>query len=266
MYKVTIITMKRILTVVLCAAIFCGTASGWGRQGHSTIAKIAENNLKPSAKKKIEKYLGGHSIVYYSAWMDDYRETKEYGFTTTWHTAPVNEDLHYADSLLNPKKGNAIFGLEQAIEILKDYKNQPDSTVAVNLKYVIHLVGDMHCPSHVKYKGRKMRYFIYMPKSPTQISAHAFWDSGSILFSRFYSFSEWAEELDILDKKTVKEITSGTPRDWFHDCAVRCLLQFDITAPDMHLTKDSTNPAIELCETQIQYAGYRLAAVLNELF
>ena len=48
--------MKRILTFVLCAAIFCGTASGWGRQGHSTIAKIAENNLKPSAKKKIEKY------------------------------------------------------------------------------------------------------------------------------------------------------------------------------------------------------------------
>jgi hypothetical protein len=34
----------------------------------------------------------------------------------------------------------------------------------------------------------------------------------------------------------------------------------------MNLTKDSMNPAIELCETQIQYAGYRLAALLNELF
>ena len=70
----------------------------------------------------------------------------------------------------------------------------------------------------------------------------------------------------MLDKKTVKEITSGTPRDWFHETAVRCLLQFDITAPDMRLTKDSTNPAIDLCEIQIQYAGYRLAAILNSLF
>ena len=258
--------MKRILSFFLCAMFCCANASGWGRQGHSTIAKIAENNLKPSVKKKIEKYLGGHSIVYYSAWMDDYRDTKEYGFTTTWHTAPVNEEYRYEDSLLNPEKVNAIYGLEKAIEVLKDYKNQPDSTVAVNLKYVIHLVGDMHCPSHVKYTGRKMNFKMYMPKSTTQIGAHAFWDSGSIAFSRFYSFSEWAEELDILDKKTVREITSGTPRDWFHDCALRCLLQFDITAPGMNLTKDSMNPAIELCETQIQYAGYRLAALLNDLF
>lgn len=258
--------MKRILTVVLCAAIFCGTASGWGRQGHSTIAKIAENNLKPSAKKKIEKYLGGHSIVFYSAWMDDYRDTKEYGFTTTWHTAPVNEDLKYEDSLLDPKKGNAIFGLEQAIETLKNYRNLPDSTVAVNLKYVIHLVGDMHCPSHVKYRTHNMNYKVYMPKSQTPVGVHAFWDSYSIAYSRFYSFSEWAEELDIFDKATVKTITAGTPRDWFHDCAVRCEKQFDMAQPKQHLDKDCMNAAIELCETQIQYAGYRLAAVLNELF
>lgn len=258
--------MKRILSVILFAAIFCGTASAWGRLGHATIAKIAENNLKPSAKKTIEKYLGGHSIVYYSAWMDDYRETKEYGFTTTWHTAPVNKDFKYEDSLLNPEKGNAIYGLEKAIEVLKDYRNQPDSTVAVNLKYVIHLVGDMHCPSHVKYTDRKMNFKLYLPKSTAPIKAHAFWDSGSITYSRVYSYSDWAEELDLLDRKAVKQITSGTPRDWFHDCAVRCLLQFDITAPNMNLTKDSMNQAIELCETQIQYAGYRLAAVLNSLF
>ena len=258
--------MKRILSIILCAVIFYGTAGAWGNQGHTTIAKIAENNLQPSAKKTIEKYLDGHSIVYYASWMDYYRDTKEYGFTTKWHTAPVNEELRYEDSLLKPERGNAIYALEKAIEILKDYKNQTDSTVSVNLKYIIHLVGDMHCPSHVKYSDRNVNYNVYMPKAANPISLHAFWDSGAITYNKFYSFSEWAEELDMLDKKTVKEITSGTPRDWFHETAVRCLLQFDITAPDMRLTKDSTNPAIDLCEIQIQYAGYRLAAILNSLF
>lgn len=258
--------MKRILSVILCAVIFCGTAAAWGRQGHATIAKIAENNLKPSAKKTIEKYLGGHSIVYYSAWMDDYRETKEYGFTTTWHTAPVNEELRYEDSLLNPAKGNAIYGLEKAIEVLKDYKNQPDSTVAVNLKYVIHLVGDMHCPSHVKYQGRNMSYKVSFKKLPDPVGIHTVWDSTIITMTKFYSYSEWAEELDLLDKRAQKEIVAGTPRDWFHDCAVRCEKQFDMAQPNQKLGKDFLNPAIELCETQIQYAGYRLAAVLNSLF
>ena len=52
----------------------CGTASGWGREGHETIARIADNNLKPSVRKKLVSYLG-HSIVYYAKWMDDYRHT-----------------------------------------------------------------------------------------------------------------------------------------------------------------------------------------------
>ena len=84
--------------------------------------------------------------------------------------------------------------------------------------------------------------------------------------TKFYSYSEWAEELDLLDKRAQKEIVAGTPRDWFHDCAVRCEKQFDMAQPNQKLGKDFLNPAIELCETQIQYAGYRLAAVLNSLF
>ena len=78
--------------------------------------------------------------------MDEYRKTPEYAFTDGWHTAPVDARLHYSDELLNPKRGNAIYGLESAIRILENYREQSDSTVAVNLKYVIHLVGDMHCP------------------------------------------------------------------------------------------------------------------------
>lgn len=131
---------------------------GWGREGHETIAKIAERNLTKRAKKRIEKYLGGHSIVYYAKWMDEYRKTPEYAFTDGWHTAPVDARLHYSDELLNPKRGNAIYGLESAIRILENYREQSDSTVAVNLKYVIHLVGDMHCPAHIKYATHDMKY------------------------------------------------------------------------------------------------------------
>ena len=101
--------MKKLLILLLCSALFhSGPVFGWGREGHETIAKIAERNLTKRAKKRIEKYLGGHSIVYYAKWMDEYRKAPEYAFTDGWHTAPVNARLHYSDELLNPKRGNAI--------------------------------------------------------------------------------------------------------------------------------------------------------------
>ncbi len=129
---------------------------GWGREGHETIAKIAERNLTKKAKKRIENTSGALDRLL-RQWMDEYRHTPEYKFTNNWHTAPVNAELRYEDSML-AKNGNAIYGLEQAIENLKNYRSLTDSAVEVNLKYIIHLVGDMHCPAHIKYTTHDMKY------------------------------------------------------------------------------------------------------------
>ena len=63
----TIETMKKLLLLLFAAALSLSAsepARAWGREGHETIAKIAERNLTKRAKKRIEKYLGGHSVVY----------------------------------------------------------------------------------------------------------------------------------------------------------------------------------------------------------
>ena len=242
---------------------------GWGREGHETIAKIAERNLTKRAKKRIEKYLGGHSVVYYAKWMDEYRKTPEYAFTDGWHTAPVNAGLRYTDELLNPKRGNAIYGLELAVENLKDYRSLTDSAVAVNLKYVIHLVGDMHCPAHIKYTTHNMKYDVLFEDKyhkPHKFYVHSVWDNEIITTARIWSVSEWADELDRVSKAERQAIASGTPRDWLHDAAVCCEVQFEWAKPDERLGQDFLNKALPLVESQIQKAGYRLARILNDLF
>ena len=110
--------MKRVIILMIALVAMSAPSYGWGREGHEAIAKIADNHLQPSAKKKIEKYLGGHSIVYYAKWMDDYRKTKEYAHTSPWHCATVDENLKYRHT---PEGGDAIYGINQAIEILKKY-------------------------------------------------------------------------------------------------------------------------------------------------
>lgn len=263
--------MKKIIITALFALLISSPAFGWGREGHETIAKIADNNLQPSAKKKIEKYLDGHSIVYWSKWMDDYRHTKTYRAMHHWHTAPVNQEYRYEDYLLDDD-GDAVNALENAIKILENYRDHSDSTVAVNLKYVIHIVGDMHCPGHIKYqdengKIRPNKYNVYPLKSNTPMSIHSVWDFYAIQTTRIYSSTEWAEELERpMSRKDAKIIGAGTPRDWMHDNAVRCEIQYELAGPGDRLDQDFLNAAMPLIETQILYAGYRLAALLNDLF
>ena len=244
-----------------------GPAFGWGREGHETIAKIAENNLKPSVKKKIEKCLGNRSIVYYAKWMDDYRTTPEYNFTNKWHVANVDENLKYFP---NEKLGDAIIGLTQAIEALQNRKELSDSAVTVNLKYVIHLVGDMHCPGHIYYKGRNQNFKVKFGggyvKPELESKIHTVWDQYAIQATRIWSVSEYAAELDRLSRKEIKALTVGTPVEWFEEAAQMCLFQFDLAKPGDHLAQDFVNVAMPYIETQMLYAGYRLAAVLNGLF
>ncbi len=261
--------MKKILIAALIAALSCGSAFGWGREGHETIAKLAENHLKPSAKKKIEKYLGNHSIVYFAKWMDEYRRTPEYSFTGTWHAVAVSKDLKYM-----PKENgdeDALIAIKRAVETLKDYKNLPDSTVCVNIKYLLHTVGDLHCPAHMYYEGRDQGFKVvfgdkHYIKPIQTIGFHAIWDYAVIQSSRIWSVTEYAAELDRLSKKEIKAITSGSLEDWIEENANRCVVQFDMAGPGDTIAQDFVNAAFPLIETQMQYAGYRLAAILNSIF
>ena len=261
--------MKKLLLLLLFAGLLnTGSVFGWGREGHETIAKIAERNLTKKAKKRIEKYLGGHSIVYFAKWMDEYRHTPEYKFTNNWHTVPVNAELRYEDSML-ATGGNAIYGLEQAIENLKNYRSLTDSAVEVNLKYIIHLVGDMHCPAHIKYTTHDTKYDVLFEDKyhkPHKFPIHSVWDDEIITTTRIWSVSEWADELDRLPKAERQAVAAGTPRDWLHDNAVVCEAQFEWAKPGQRLGQDFLNEALPLIERQIRNAGYRLARVLNELF
>ncbi|WP_295940743.1 S1/P1 nuclease [uncultured Alistipes sp.] len=264
--------MKKLIFILITAFLtlcIAEPALGWGREGHETIAKIAERNLTKRARKRIEHYLGGHSIVYYAKWMDEYRHTPEYAFTNDWHTVPVDASLRYDDSLLNPQKGNAVYGLELAIANLENYRNLTDSAVSVNLKYIIHLVGDMHCPAHIKYTTHNMKYDVMFEdkyRKPHKFYVHHVWDNEIITTTRIWSVTEWAEELDRASRQEKAAIAAGTARDWLHDSAVKCEVQFEWAKPDERLGQDFLNKAVPLVESQILSAGYRLARLLNELF
>ena len=151
--------MKKTLLLAFAALCFVQSALAWGKSGHDAVAYIAETHLTKRAKAVIERYLG-HSIVYDASWMDDYRAEPGYEMTNWWHV-DYGKGEPTKDAAGNPLEPNVLRELNRAIERLRDYRNLDDSTVVVNLRYVIHLVGDMHCPSHVNYQQSRMRVLFY---------------------------------------------------------------------------------------------------------
>ena len=251
--------MKITSVILLLASLgISQEAFSWGKTGHDAIAYIAECNLSPTAKKNIEKYLH-HSIVYYASWMDEYRHTPEYVHTTKWHTAHVDENFEY----LPQEKGDAISCLENAISMLKDYKSLNDSTVAVNLKYIIHLVGDTHCPVHVKYPNVKSFNVILLGN---KYSYHHVWDAQVLDVSHQWGYMEYQQQLDRYSKEEKKQIMKASPREWLHENAVESRYIYDIASPNCELGKDFINHTHEYAEKQVVRAGYRLANILNSLF
>lgn len=260
--------MKKLFLVpVLMALVFSSYQSfGWGRSGHNAVAAIAERNLSPKAKERVEKLLGNHSIVYYASWMDHYRNYPQYKETDRWHGAPVNKDLYYTDDLYQ-KPGNAITGLEYAINNLKRYKELTDSAVAVNLYYIIHITGDMHCPVHVKYPDMP-KYMVLLGEK--EVNYHKVWDGTVLDDNHLWSYTEYANQLDRCTPEQKAAIMKGTPREWFHQTAVDCQKIYSMVEPKgtQIYTKERVfmNDAVALADSQIQKAGYRLAKILNDLF
>lgn len=255
--------MKKIIALAFCA-LCCVSAFGWGARGHSTITCIADNHLTAHTRKACEQYLG-RSISFFASWPDQWREDPSYAFSNKAHTFPIGADFKYA-----PVDGNidAIKLLDEAIAVVKDRRNQTDSAVAVNLKFIIHMVGDMHCPSHSKYTTINVGFKVYPYKGEKEkVSYHNVWDDQIVSrYCQCFSPAELAEDLDRLSRKEVKALQEGWLIDWANESAElnRCI--YDMAGPGDTVYKPFYNAAWPIVQDRMTRAGIRLAKVLNDCF
>lgn len=234
-------------------------AAAWDRTRHDAIAAIAEQHLTRRAKRNIARYLD-HSIVYYASYMDKHRNDPE--FRDIEHVGYVDERMQLVDTLREGKM-NCVVALIRACDRLRNYREMDDSLVRLNLMYVIHIAGDMHCPSHVKYPGCKSGRAVLNGK---KMSYHAVWDWGVLDRAHGWSYSEYREQLDTHTKRERRAMAAGTPREWMHETAVDCRVIYDWQRPDGVYDNAFVQDTYLLAERQLVRAAYRLAALLNELF
>lgn len=271
--------MKRLFTLMLVAVVAVGSVSAWGRLGHATVAKIAENHLTKKAKKQITEYLHGESIVKWASYADDskpellvdlgFEPTNTKRLITYPHTFEANSDCTpYCDI----RKGdvyvkNCIYYIEKMAEELKNNAAEMSDSVRVaSIALIVHFVGDMHCPEHIRYpEDQTIGYYpVYFGKE--KIRYHTLWDTPIIATRHPWGFSDTAALLDTYNKEQIASVTAGTPYDWGYDSAKASKKVHEVKEGAQLDKRLYMNEYTPLAESQIRKAGYRLAALLNDIF
>ena len=267
---------QRIFNLALvCMMLFSvSSAYAWSSAGHCTIAHIADRNLTPKARKMCNKYLG-HSLAYYASWLDQWRYSHEYHHTARWHAVGIKDGKlvpgqmagDIADFLAPlTMDDHGIARLEQMLEQLKDYRKLPDSTVTVNLKCIIHMVGDMHCPGHVFFAEQKQ---YEMKENGQVVRFHGYNDKA---FNRFHSGKSAADFYDAycrLTKEEIKALCEGNMESWIwgNEKVLReCYKQLSPTIDYKDLPEKNKFRMKEITDKLHRDAGFRLASVINQIF
>ena len=273
--------MKRIVLIVLSTFIMMESVSlyAWGPMGHDVVASIAEQHLNRKTKRKINRLLGGHSIVYYSSWMDNIQNSpyweNGYNQTKTWHYANVDKGLTYQTMQKN-ENGDVVNSLEMLTDaMINRYDELTDSMKVDYVKMIVHMVGDLHCPMHAgRLSDRggndtKVKWF----GQPTNL--HSVWDSRMIDAARKWNYTEWVEQLDRTNRKYRKNVTEGSYEDWFTTTVANAAEIYNyVEAIDQKLPEEELpNLSYQfvydfspMLEEQLLLGGYRLAYVLNTIF
>lgn len=268
--------MKRIVITVLSVLFMLESISmyAWGPMGHDIVAAIAEQNLTKKAKKEISKLLDGHSIIYYSSWMDNLRNSPHwndgYDVTKTWHYANVDKGYTY-QTMPKEEKGDVVNVLETLTDAMTNHYSELTDSMRVDyLKMIVHMVGDLHCPMHAGRLSDRGGNDMPVRWFGKNTNLHSVWDSKLIESARKWSCTEWVEQLDRKDKTFKKEVMRGTFEEWFADVVVYAAGIYDYIEAS---GKENPNLSYQyvyeyspLLEQQLLLGGYRLAYVLNNIF
>ena len=270
--------MKRLIIVCLASLFVFTTAYGWGRKEHAAVAKIAENHLTPKAKEHLHNYMHRRSIVYYSCYADDYQPLYiDLGWQPTNykrmamfpHTYGVDENNKPYRSNRDGYKyiKNCLYYIDTwAKELKENHAKMNDSVRLTHLALIVHAVGDMHCPVHIRYPNDDTlgQYSVVYRKKST--SFHRLWDAGLVGAVNTWSYTDLAQVLDVATETEVAEWCKGNVFDWGEEIA-RISISLRAYKPNEDIDGVKfKRDHLEMGEELICKAGYRLAKVLNEIF
>jgi len=268
----------RLFAAAAAAAIaFVPTpALAWGKTGHRVVAALADAQLSGLARAHIREIIGSAETLDEAAtWPDEMRSAPGQFWqktSTPFHYVTLNGVVY--DHA--PAESDALEALAKYTATLRD----PSASLAdkqLALRFVVHLVGDLHQPLHVGKCCDKGGNEVKVKWFGKDTNLHSVWDS-SLVDDEQLSFTELTAKLQRhTSNNDVIRWWDINPRDWISESGqIR-----DTVYPSMPPkgAKDRKGqPAVPelsyayvykftpVVEMRLKQAGVRLAAYLNAVY
>jgi hypothetical protein len=231
----------------------------WGEIGHKVVGEIAERKLDPNVKPIINDLLDGESIASASTWADEIKSDPLYQKYSPWHYVNMPLDKEYSDIQKNPK-GDIVTTLKECIRVLKNPESSKESK-SFYLKFLIHLVGDIHQPLHTgKFEDRGGND-IKLTFLGKLTNFHIIWDVHMIEYLNM-DYKQLSDELMQMKEGNY----SLNPDDWVYETHQDVKRLYAEIQNKNEINIDYINRKIPFVKHKLFKAGSTLAGVLNDIF
>ena len=258
-----------ISTILILMFAFMGKANAmdndWGKTGHRIIGEIAERQLSDDVKDIVYDILDGESLAVVSTWPDEMRSNPEFDKFSHWHYVNLPLDKEYPE--VKHTKDNVVTIIERCVAILKSPSSDKEMK-KFYLKYLVHLVGDLHQPMHTgryeDYGGSKI-YLTFKGRkgSDNKTNLHVLWDSNLIDDFKM-SYTEWSNHLQNKYRKEV--VKQSNTLEWTFESHWWARDIYKNTPDGSYLSYDYVYKYQPVLEKRLYYAGVRLGNLIQDIF
>lgn len=242
-----------------CLFVLTSVSSfGWGSKGHKIVAEIAHRALDKSIIDSVQYFLGNMTFQEASVWMDEVRDNSAYDYLKPRHYVNAEKDVTYVKT----KGDDVVNELNLVLSILSAKGPRDKDKMAMALKELFHLVGDIHQPLHCGYGEDKGGNAVPVTYGDSQ-NLHSLWDSGLIKEENI-GLNDCLKLINTLSLTEQKAIQKIDVVSWVNES--RSFLPFIYNYGSGKISNEYAQEAKPIIEKQLARAGIRLAAILYTAF
>lgn len=238
------------------------SAFGWGMIGHRVVGGVAWENLTARSKAEVQELLGKESMPMSANWADFIKSDSRWDVANPWHYVNFPKGAKTYNFQKASKEGDILQAIVFFEKILRD-KKQSKEKRAIALKFLVHLVGDIHQPLHAglaeDWGGNKIEVTWFK----TESNLHRVWDEHLVEYQQL-SYTEYVNELNKMAEKDKAKLMRGTVLDWSMESLA--LLDSCYEPGVKKLGYDYNFKHVGTLNRRLLEGGLRLAGLLNRVF
>lgn len=269
--------MNKVIAIFALLALAPSQLLAWSGKGHAIVAELAESRLTPATRAKLKQLLGDESLASVSDWAD--RIKGQFPQTYSWHFVDIPESaagFSEARDCFHPQRGgwnknadrhNCVVDRIQIFAQVLGDRSAPSEARLTALKWVVHLVADVHQPLHAvaeEHGGNDIELPVFgsLQCGPHQCNLHAAWDDALIWHTDLRN-REYVRMLEqLIRTEHLEQQAGGSPADWANQSHAEARKILEARPHEVDEAYYRRN--IGTVNRQLALAGLRLAELLNQ--